>query len=99
MLDVDGAFAQVKPPGQRQADGVEAEIDLERQVRTAGRRNRGAEAARNEIAAAGADGADETERRRALDAGGFQRQRPARFAGALCLRAEFSSRKIDGIIR
>src|SRR5580704_2647289 len=82
---IDRALAQVEPPGQRQADGVEGEIDFERQKRAAGRGDRGAEAARDEVAADGADGADEAQRGGALDAGGLQRCCSARFAGAFGL--------------
>src|SRR3974390_3362686 len=45
------ALAQVVPPGERQAGGVEAEIDRQRELRTAGRGDRGAEAARDQVAA------------------------------------------------
>src|ERR1041385_2396109 len=62
------AAAQVVPPGQRQAAGVEREVDAERQVRAAGRGDRCAETARDQVAAAGADRADEAERGGALDA-------------------------------
>src|SRR5262245_8121950 len=70
-----GRAAQVEPPGQRQADGVECEIDQERELRAAGDRDRLAEAARDQIAAARADRADEAERRAAFDARGLQRRR------------------------
>src|SRR6185437_10323026 len=80
-----GSSAQVEPPGQRQADHVEAEEKFQRQRRSAGRRDRLAETAGYEVAAAGSDRADETERRAALDAGGLHRQRPAGFALALRL--------------
>src|ERR1700733_90503 len=51
--------AQVEPPGHGQADRVEAEIDEECELRSAGHRNRFTEAARDEVAAAGTDRADE----------------------------------------
>src|SRR3954465_9682883 len=69
------AATQVEPPGQREAGGVEAEIDRERERRTAGQRDRLAEAARDQIAADGADRADEADGRTALDARGLQRHR------------------------
>src|SRR5947209_19524704 len=45
------ALAQVEPPGQREAHGVEAEIDHQPHLRTAGDPDRLAEPARDEIAA------------------------------------------------
>ena len=43
--------AQIEQPGQRQADRVEAEINDQRGLRAAGRRDRLAEAAWDEVAA------------------------------------------------
>src|SRR5215471_1809404 len=63
------ALAQVVPPGEAEAGRVEGEVDHERQMRAPGDGNRCAEAARDQIAAAGADRADEAERGRAFDAG------------------------------
>src|SRR3954447_4128974 len=65
------ALAQVKPPGQRQAARVEREIDDQRQLRSAGHGDRLAEAARDQIAAASPNGADEPKRCAALNAGGL----------------------------
>src|SRR5271156_1533575 len=73
-------LAQVEPPGERQAGCVEAEIDDERELRTAGDGDRLAEAARDQIAAAGTDGADEAECSPALDARRLQRRRAAGLA-------------------
>ena len=70
------------PPGEREADRVERQVDFQRELRTTGEGDRFAEAARDQIAAAGADRADEAERSTALDAGGLQGERPAGFAGA-----------------
>src|ERR1700726_2106995 len=75
-------LAQIVPPCERQADRVERQIDFQRQLRTAGDGDRLAEAARDQVAAAGADRADETERGAALDAGGLQSECPAGFAVA-----------------
>src|ERR1700676_2373281 len=74
--------AQVVPPGEREADRVERQVDFQRELRTTGDGDRFAEAARAQIAAAGADRADEAERGTTLDAGGLQGERPAGFAGA-----------------
>ncbi len=60
-------LAQVEPPGERETRRVEREIDLEREVRSAGRGNRRTEAARDQVATAGADRTDEPKRRRAFD--------------------------------
>src|SRR5438093_798005 len=49
-----GAAAQVVEPGERQTDRVEREVDHEGELRTASQRDRLAEAARDQIAAAGA---------------------------------------------
>src|ERR1700687_307943 len=80
-----GALAQVEPPGERQADRVERQVDFQRELRTTGDGDRLAEAARDQVAAAGADRPDESERRTTLDAGDLQGERPAGFALALCL--------------
>src|ERR1700736_6371336 len=77
-------LAQIVPPCERQADRVERQIDFQRQLRTAGDGDRLAEAARDQVAAAGADRADESERGTALDAGGPQGEGPAGFTLALC---------------
>src|ERR1700692_2796694 len=77
--------AQVEPPGEREAGRVEHQIDLQRQLRTPGDGDRLAGAAWDQVAAAGADRADESERGTALDAGCLQGQRPAGFAAASCL--------------
>ena len=66
--------AQIEPPGQCQAYGVETQIDSERQLRATGCGNGRAEAAGDEVTTAGANGADEAERRGALDASALQRQ-------------------------
>src|ERR1041385_1190571 len=80
-----GAPSQVEPPRERQADRVEREADHQRELRAASQRNRLAEAARDQIAAAGADGPDEAERGAALDAGVFQGLCTAGLAAATCL--------------
>src|ERR1022692_3111941 len=80
-----GALAQVEPPGERQADRVERQVDFQRELRTTGDGDRLAEAARDQIAAARADRADESKRSPTLDAGGLQGERAAGFAGASCL--------------
>src|ERR1700726_1987638 len=74
--------AQVMPPGEREADRVERQVDFQRELRTTGDGDRLAEAARDQIAAARADRADESKRSPALDAGGLQGERAAGFAGA-----------------
>src|ERR1700756_5069942 len=56
------ALAQVEPPGEAEADRVEAEIDRQRELRPAGHRDRLAEAERDQEAADRADGADEAYR-------------------------------------
>src|ERR1700729_3504858 len=70
--------AQVMPPGQREADRVECQVDFQRELRTTGDGDRLAEAARDQIAAARADRADESKRSPALDAGGLQGEARAR---------------------
>src|SRR5690242_12516105 len=80
-----GGPSQVEPPCERQADRVEREVDHQRELRTASQRNRLAEAARDQIAAAGADGPDEAERSAALDAGVFQSLCTTSFSAATCL--------------
>src|SRR5215470_5142369 len=71
------ALAQVVPPRERDAGHIEHQEDFQRQMRTPGGCNRGAEAARDQIAAAGADCANESQRGGALDAGRLQGERPA----------------------
>src|SRR6516162_2885495 len=66
------AAAKVEPPGHRKADRVEGEVDHQRELRSAGDRDRLAEAARDQVAAAGADRADEAECGAALDTGSLQ---------------------------
>src|SRR6516162_5443159 len=66
------AAAEVEPPGHRKADRVEGEINHQRELRSAGDRDRLAEAARDQVAAAGADRADEAECGAALDTGSLQ---------------------------
>src|SRR6185503_15046085 len=61
------------PPGQRDAGDVEGEEYRQRQMRPSGHRDRGAEAARDQISAAGTDGGDESERRRTFDPGVLDR--------------------------
>src|SRR3954469_15657536 len=63
------ALAHVVPPGQRDAADVEGQEYQQRQMRPAGARDRGAEAARDQVAAAGADRRGEAENGGALDAG------------------------------
>src|SRR6267378_8701554 len=77
-----GTATQVEPPGQREAGGIEREIDHQCELRAAGDRDRLAEATRDQIAAAGADRADEAQRRTALDTGRLQGSRTAGVAGA-----------------
>src|SRR3954447_22754601 len=74
------AATQIEPPGQREAGGVEAEIDRERELRPAGQRDRLAEAGRDQIAADGADRTDEANRSTALDARRLQGDRALRIA-------------------
>src|SRR5712672_3081486 len=62
------AAAHVVPPGYGDARHVVEQEDLQREMRTSGRGNRGAETARDQIAAAGADCSDEAQRGGALDA-------------------------------
>ena len=80
--DFRRAPAQIEPPGDGKAGRVERQIDFQRELRTAGDGDRLAEATRDQIAATGADRADEAERCAALDAGGLQGQRPAGVAVA-----------------
>src|SRR5215204_5969612 len=77
------ALAHVVPPGQRDAADVEQQEDLQRQVRTTGRRDRGAETAGDQVSAARADRPDKAERGGALDRRGLDRGEPARVAYAL----------------
>src|SRR5258708_32449691 len=79
------ALAQVVEPGEREARRVEPEIDDQGELRAAGERDRLAEPARDQVAAARADRANEAERCAALDAGILQRERAAGFARALRL--------------
>src|SRR5690348_7173665 len=74
------AFAQVVPPGQRNAGQVEEKENCERQMRTAGCRNGGAEAARNQISPAGTYRADESERGGGLEARVLERARSSKLA-------------------
>src|SRR5436305_942188 len=74
------AFAQIIPPRERYAAYVEGEKDFERCVRAARCGNRRSEAAWDQITAAGADRADESERSCALDAGCLERERAGEFA-------------------
>src|ERR1700732_5265517 len=71
------APAQVETPRQSEAGRVECQVDDQRQMRTAGHGNRRAEAARDQVAAAGTDRADESERGTAFDAGRLQGERAA----------------------
>src|SRR5437868_15467637 len=84
-----GAATQVIDPGERETDRVERQIDEERELRPAGQSDRLTEAARDQIAAAGADRADEAKRGAALDAGCLHRKRAARFARTACLAQVF----------
>src|SRR3954469_6527827 len=72
--------AQIEQPGQGQADRVEAEINDQRGLRAAGRCDRLAEAARDEVAAHRTDRADEPAGGTALDASGPQRGQTRRIA-------------------
>src|SRR5215469_3995608 len=74
------APAQVVPPGERQAGHVEGEEDRQREMRPASHGDRGAEAARDQITAAGTDRTDEAERGGGLDARRLERERPSGFA-------------------
>src|SRR6516164_1086506 len=69
------AAAEIEPPGHREADRVESEINHQRELRSAGDRDRLAEATGDQVAAAGADRADEAECGAALDRGGLERGR------------------------
>src|SRR5258707_1026840 len=79
------ALAQVVPPREREAGGVERQVDDERQMRATGGGNRRAEAARDQIAAAGADCPDKSECGGSFDAGSPQGERTAGIAGTFCL--------------
>src|SRR5262245_12923400 len=65
-------LTQVVPPRQPEAGRIESEEYDQRQVRTSGRGDRGAKAARDQVAAASADCTDKSERSGGLEAGGFQ---------------------------
>src|SRR5215475_6440492 len=69
------ARAQVVPPCECDAGHVEHQEDFQRQIGTPGSGDRGAETARDQIAAAGANGADEPQRGGAFESGRFQGQR------------------------
>jgi hypothetical protein len=86
-------LAQVVPPREREAsDDVEQREDFKREIGPTGCANGGAEPARDEVAAAGADSADEAKRGRGFEPRCFERERGARLALALgfaqLLRAE-----------
>src|SRR5437016_9730251 len=79
------SFAQVVPPCQRYAADVECKEDLQRQVRSSRGGDRGPEAAGYQIAAAGADRSNESQRGGALDAGRLKGKHAAGFAETLRL--------------
>src|SRR5260370_14239655 len=79
------ALAQVVPPRERYAGHIEGEEDRQRQVRTTGGGDRGAKAARDQIATASADGADKSQRGGGLEAGRLQGERPGDLAQAFRL--------------
>src|SRR4029453_1135679 len=88
----DRRLAHVVPPVERDAGDVEPKEDLKREIGPTGCANGGAEPARDEVAAAGADCADEAERGRGFERRLFERERAASLALALgfvkLLRAE-----------
>src|SRR5690242_11820804 len=73
-------LAQVIPPRETDAGDVEQQEDCEREIGPTGCGNRGAEPARDEVAAAGADSADEAERGRGFEPRFFERKRAVRLA-------------------
>src|SRR5262249_61529548 len=73
------ALAQVVPPRSRDAGYVERKEDRQGEVRTPGRGNGGAKAAWDQIAPAGADGADKSQRGGALESSRSQRGGPGGF--------------------
>src|SRR5215831_7287287 len=80
-------LAEVIPPGERNAGLIEAEKNFQRHVRAAGDGDRGTEAARDQVAAAGADCADESQCGGGLDSGRLHREHPADLARTLRLLA------------
>src|ERR671936_537752 len=88
----DRRLAHVVPPVEPNARDVEGEEHFKREIGPAGCGNGGAEAARDEEAADGADCADEAERGPGFEPPCFERERAASLALALgfaqLLRAE-----------
>src|SRR5262249_32957254 len=79
--------AQVVPPRERYAGHIEGEEHRQRQMRTPGRGDRGAKAARDQVAAAGPDSADKSQRGGALETGRLHGGCPRDVAQALRLSA------------
>src|SRR5436190_5041970 len=88
----DRRLAHVVPPVEHEAGDVEGEERFKREIRAAGCGNGGAEPARDEEAADGADCADEAERGPGFEPRRFEREGAASVALALgfaqLLRAE-----------
>src|SRR5262249_62077731 len=79
--------AQVEPPRERYAGHVEGQEHRQGQMRTPGGGDRGAKAAWDQVATAGADCADKSQRGRALETGRLQGAYPRHVAQALRLSA------------
>src|SRR5690349_25111051 len=77
-------LAHVVPPVEREAGDVERQEDFKREIGPTGCGNGGAEPARDEEAADGADCADEAERGAGFEPRCFERER----AASLALRSE-----------
>src|SRR5437764_1204161 len=76
-------LAQVVPPRDRHAGDVEQQEDFKCEIGPTACGNGGAEPARDEVAAARADSADEAERSRGFEPRCFERERAASLARAL----------------
>src|SRR5437868_828512 len=76
-------LAQVVPPRERDAGDVEQQEDFKRVIGATGCGNGGAEPARDKIAAASTDCADEAERSRGFEPRCFERERAASLTPAL----------------
>src|SRR4029079_12507318 len=68
-------LAQVIPPSETDAGDVEQQEDCKREIGPTRRGNGGGEPARDKIAAACADSADEADRRRGFESRFFERKR------------------------
>src|SRR5262245_19745316 len=77
------ALAQIVPPGERKTGHVERQIDFQCEMRSPGGGNRRAESARDQIATAGTDRTDKSERSGAFNSGRIHSECPIGFARAL----------------